>query len=326
MRVSALLASAAAFSAVVLGPGSASGWQQQNEGASVDADDGQVNIGVWIEVDIPGASESDPGPDDSSAPPCYFRQGDYTELNAWLENDFVIAPAPDEVYILKFCDAGGATRLVTYWVYQLTGPEEPPAPTVRETTRLRNEAWGRMAIPEPVTLMAPGQVTLVHLPTYVWVPDGYRAPVTETVTTTLDGHELTLTATASPRRLGFLRIDMGDGHTLWCDADDVVAFDHARDPLDQPSKCVHYYRQSSVNQPDLRYRVALTAYWQVSVVCEFDGRPCANPPPAVPTQALAALPRLIAVAEIQALASPAIQQARLTAGRSAGLSLAAGLS
>ena len=97
---------------------------------------------------------------------------------------------------------------------------------------------------------------------------------------------------------------MGDGNTLWCDADDVAAFDHDRDPLDQPSHCFHYYRQASVASPDLRYQVALTAYWEVSVACVFNGGPCANPPPAVPTQVLTAPPHRIAVAEIQALASP----------------------
>lgn len=304
MRGSVFLASAAACLFAVSGAGTAVGWPQHDEGTSVETDGSQVEIGVWIEVDIPGASEPDAYPDDPSSPPCYFRQGSYTELNAWLENDFVIAPDPDEVYILKLCETDEGTQLVTYWVYQPAPPKEPPPPTLRETTRLRNEAWGRLAIPEPTARTAPQEIAIVHLPTYVWVPAADRTPVTETVTTTLDGHELSLTATASPRRLGFLRVDMGDGATLWCDADDVVAFNHSRDPLDQPSNCFHYYRQSSVNQPNLRYQVALTAYWEVSVVCAFNGGPCTSPPPAVPTQALTARPHPIAVAEIQALASP----------------------
>ena len=304
MRGFVFLASAVVCFFLASSPAGAAGWQQPDEGTSVESDNGQVEIGVWIEVDVPGASEPDANSADPSTPPCYFQQGNFTELNAWLENDYVIAPDPDEVYILKLCENAEGTQLVTYWVYQPAPPEEPPPPTLRETTRLRNEAWGRLAIPKPTTQTAPWEIAVVHLPVYVWVPAADLTPVTETVTTTLDGHELSLTATASPRRLGFLRIDMGDGTTLWCDADDAVAFNHSRDPLDQPSNCFHYYRYSSVDQPDLRYQVVVSAYWDVSVVCVFNGGPCTNPPPTVPTQVLAAAPHPLAVAEIQALASP----------------------
>ena len=299
-----LLVAAVACFLVASSPAGAAEWQQPDEGTSVETGGGQVEMGVWIEVDVPGATEPAPNPANPTRPPCYFQQGSSTELNAWLDNDYVVAPSPDEVYILKLCETDEGTHLVTYWVHQPAPPEEPPPPTFKETTRLRNEAWGLLSIPEPTTLTAPQEIAIVQLPTYVWVSAADRTPVSETVTTVLDGHELSLTATAFPRRLGFLRIDMGDGNTLWCDADVVVAFNHSRDPLDQPSNCFHYYRHSSVNQPDLRYQVALTAYWQVSVVCEFNGGPCTNPPPAVPTQALSAPPHPLGVAEIQALASP----------------------
>ena len=303
MRGSTLLASVLAFFASLAVPEAAIAWQQQEDGISVETEDGEVEIGVWIEIDVPGVEPPSADPGDSK-PPCYFQQGNYTELTAWLENDYVLAPDPGEVYIFKLCEVGEDIQLVTYWVYQPTPPQAPPPPSVVETTQLRNEAWGRLAIPEPTTLTAPSEVTIVQIPTYVWVPAADRTPVSETVTTTLDGHELSLTATAYPRRLGFLRVDMGDGNTLWCDADDVAAFNHARDPLDQPSDCFHYYRHSSVNAPDLRYQVVVTAYWDVSVQCVFNGGPCTNPPPAVPTQVLTAPPHPIAVAEIQALARP----------------------
>lgn len=305
MRRTALLVLVATCVLAVSSAGSAAGWQQQDEGTSVETENGQVEIGVWIEVDIPGVSEPDTNPANPSTPPCYFRQGNYAELNAWLENDYVIAPDPDETYVLKLCKTEAGKQLATFWVYQPAPPKEPPPPSLKETTRLRNEAWGQVTIPQPTTRTAPGEIAIVQLPTYVWVPAAARASVSETVTTTLDGHELTLTATASPRRLGFLRVAMGDGSTLWCDAEDVVAFDPARDPLNQLSNCFHYYRYSSVNQPDLRYQVALTAYWDVSVACVFNDGACTNPPPAVPTQVLTAPPHAIAVAEIQALADPA---------------------
>lgn len=304
MRGFALSVVASVCLLAVSGAGAAADWQQSDDGTSVAAEDGEVEIGVWIEVDVPGASEPAPNPSDPSRPPCYFQQGSSTELNAWLDNDFVIAPNPEEVYVFKLCETDEGTELVTFWVYQPAPPPQPPPPALKEATRLRNEAWGRLAIPEPTTLLAPAEIAIVQLPTYVWVSDADRAPVSETVTTTLDGHELSLTATASPRRLGFLRIDMGDGNTLWCDADDVVAFNPSRDPLDQPSNCFHYYRHSSVNQPDLRYQVVLTAFWDVSVACVFNGGPCTDPPLAVPTQVLTAPPHPIGVAEIQALARP----------------------
>ena len=303
MRGSLLLASALAVLAGTAVQEAAAAWQRQEDGTSVETDDGEVEIGVWIEVGLPGAEPPAADPGDTTSP-CHFRQGNYTELNAWLENDYVLVPDPDEVYIFNICENDGVAQLTTYWVYQPSPPQEPPPPTAVETTRLRNEAWGRLAIPDPITLTAPADVTIVQIPTYVWVPPADRSPVSETVATTLDGHELSLTATAYPRRLGFLRVDMGDGNTLWCDADEVAAFNHARDPLDQPSDCFYYYRHSSVNAPDLRYRMVLTAYWDVSVRCTFNGGPCANPPPAVPTQALTAPPHAIAVAEIQALARP----------------------
>ncbi|WP_419918336.1 hypothetical protein [Candidatus Poriferisocius sp.] len=273
---------------------------QQGGGSSVDSKDGEVRLGVWLEVVIPGSVTPGGNSGNPGGPVCYLRQGHFSELMAWLENHYVAGPDPGEVYILKICKTDQDFELATFWVYQ---PVPPPAPTVRETTRLRNEAWGQLAIPEPATHMAPSRVTVVHIPTYVWVPAADRTPISATIATTLEGQELSLTATAHPRRLGFLRADMGDGNTLWCDAQDVVEFDPTRDPLDQPSGCFHYYRHPSVNRPDLRYSVVVTAYWEVSVQCEFNGGPCPNPLPAVPTQVLVAPPRPIAVAEVQALAT-----------------------
>ncbi len=281
-----------------------SAWAQRDSGTSVEAGEGEVELGVWIEVAMPGAEQPDRN-SDGSPQPCHLERGNIYSLLRWLGVDLYYfsfhVPGNSEQYIFNVCRINGRVELVSYWIHR---PAQPSPPTTDETTQLRNEAWGQMAIPEPTLLMAPSKVTIVQIPTFVWVSAADRAPVSETVTTTLDGHELTLTATAYPRRLGFLRVDMGDGNTLWCDADDVVAFDHSRDPLDQPSNCFHYYRQSSVNAPDLRYQVALTAYWEVSVSCTFNGGPCTNPPPAVPTQVLTAPTHPIAVAEIQALARP----------------------
>lgn len=301
MRGTALLVSVATCLIAISSPGSAAGWQQHDEGTSVETEDGQVEIGVWIEVGVPGGDKPGGG-SGGPAVQCHFQQGNVYNLLQWvgLDPGYFYMLDTSEQLILKLCRVDGELELATFWVFQ---PKPPPPPTIKETTRLRNEAWGLLAIPEPTTLTAPRGTTVVQLPTYVWVPAAARTPVSETVTTTLDGHELTLTATASPRRLGFLRVEMGDGTTLWCDADDVVAFNPARDPLDQPSNCFHYYRHSSVSSPDLRHKVALTAYWDVSVQCVFNGGPCANPPPAVPTQSLTAEPHPIAVAEIQALAS-----------------------
>ena len=290
-----------ALTAVVAVPGAAAG-QQQDEGTSVEPGDGEVRLGTWIEVVTPGSQPPRRG-SGGSPPPCHFQRGDSYDLLRWvgLDPNYFSVLDTDEQFVFNLCRVDGDLELTSFWVYR---PAPPPPPTIVETTRLRNEAWGLLSIPEPRMRMAPSRVTLVQIPTFVWVPTADRTPVSETVTTTLHGHELTLTATAHPRRLGFLRVDMGDGNTLWCDADDVAAYDHDRDPLDQPSHCFHYYRQASVASPDLRYQVALTAYWEVSVACVFNGGPCANPPPAVPTQVLTAPPHRIAVAEIQALASP----------------------
>ena len=196
MRSSALVVWAVVCLLTVSNLESAAGWQQADEGTSVEAGEGLVELGAWIEVDVPGAAEPDSHPNDPSLPPCYFRQANYAELNAWLDNDFVIAPNPEEVYILKLCETDEGTQLVMFWVHQPAPPKEPPPPTIKETTRLRNEAWGRLAIPEPTTQMAPGKVTIVQIPTFVWVSAADRTPMSETVTTTLDGHEL-----SSPLRL-----------------------------------------------------------------------------------------------------------------------------
>ncbi|WP_419924230.1 hypothetical protein [Candidatus Poriferisocius sp.] len=299
MRRSTLLASALALFAIAVSPEAAVAEHPLDEGAFAEAEGGEVEHGDWIEVLVPGLEPSDAAPGNPT-PSCYRRQGSFAELNAWLENDYFVAPDPGGGNILKLCPIGGAIRLAAFWARQPVLPLNPRSPTAVETARLGNEAWGRLAIPEPATQMAPGIVTLVQIPTYVWVPAADRTPVSETATATLNGQELSVIATAYPRRLGFLRVDMGDGSTIWCDADEVAAFDLARDPLDQPSSCFHHYRRSSVSAPDLRYRVVVTAYWDVVVECIFNGAPCTNPPPAVPTQAITAPPHRIAVAEIQA--------------------------
>ncbi len=299
MRGPALLAAAAACLFAVSSPSWAAGLQRADEGTSVETEGGEVEIGVWIEVDVPDGDRSGGGSDDPAVQ-CHFRRGSVYDLLRWvgLNPSYFHMLDTGNQLVLKLCREDGELELATFWVYQ---PRPPPPPTLMDTARLRNEAWSRLAIPEPITRTAPAEVAVVQLPTFVWVPAADRTPISETATTTLEGHEVSLTATASPRRLGFLRVDMGDGNTLWCDASEVEAFNPARDPFDQQSGCFHYYRHSSVNQPFLRYQVRLTAYWDVSVSCAFNGSPCANPPPAVPTQVLTARTHPLAVAEIQAL-------------------------
>ena len=304
MRSSALLALAAACLVGMTSSGSAAGWQKADNGNSVEAEEGRVILGAWLEEEAPSPSPPSPRPPSPKKQRCYVQQGDISAFSAWLNRHFTRVPSSYQMYTLKICETVASIKFHSRRPDRPRPLQGPVSPTLAETTRLRNEAWGALDIPKPTTLTAPGEVTIVQIPTYVWVSDAHRTPVSETVATALGGRELRLTATATPRRLGFLRVDMGDGNTLWCDADEVAAFDYSRDPLNQPSDCFHYYRKSSESSPDLRYKVVLTAYWNVSVRCRFNGGPCANPPPAVPTQALTAPVHRIAVAELQALARP----------------------
>lgn len=279
---------------------SASG-QNVSDGISASAEEGEVNLWAWIQVEASSGKTVDPSSTQQKRL-CRYKQGSLSELLAWMKADLGIIPDDNEVYVFKFCQRDGRQQLVKYWVYR---PQTQQASASSgDVINHRKDVWGGLSISVPTILMAPSRVTIVHIPTFVWVLPVDRVPVSNTITTTLEGNQIRLTAIASPRFKRFLRVDMGDGNVLWCDAHQVMAFDIEQDPFDQLSKCAYFYRRSSVDAPDLRYQVVLTAYWEVVVRCDFNGRACSGPLPVVPVQALVAEPHGIGVAEIQALGGP----------------------
>ncbi|MCY4162766.1 MAG: hypothetical protein OXE93_00895 [bacterium] len=295
------------FVLVLASVGTSAAGQELSDGSAATAQDGDVDLWAWVQVESSAESAKQQpaaGLAAKSKPRCYWRQGNLSQLLAWMKVDLGVVPDNLEVYVFKFCQKGNKQELVKFWVYR-PKPKQDSAPVSgTDVGRITQEVWGELSIPAPHILMAPLHVTIVHIPTFVWLHPTQKAPVSKTITTNLEGNEITLTATAKPRRKGFLRIDMGDGKRLWCDEAEVVPFDISYDPFDQLSKCVHFYQQSSVGSLDLRYEVRLTAYWEVSVSCNLNGQACTGPLPVVPVQALNAKPHRIGVAEIQALGAP----------------------
>ncbi len=287
---------------IMVGNGSFANSQEVSSGSQATTDRNDVSLWAWVEVELVATTAATPSGGATPKDTCHYRQGNLLQLLTWLQVDLGVLKNDHKIYLFKFCQNGLTKELMKYWVYTPKAPKQGSPQLGSNITRKRQEVWGGLAIPEPTILMAPPRITIVHIPTFVWVPQAQKLPVSATITTTLEGNEITLHATAKPRSRGFLRVDMGDGKRLWCDKNEVVPFNIDYDPFDQLSKCVYFYRRSSVSADDLRYKVELATYWEVSLRCELNSKPCPGPLPVVPTQVLTAEPHLIGVAEIQALA------------------------
>ncbi|GAB1512528.1 hypothetical protein [Actinophytocola sp. KF-1] len=145
-------------------------------------------------------------------------------------------------------------------------------------------ARAQLDLPSPRLASSPAGEQLVHLPTWLWLADGWE-PVSATAT--VPG--VSVTATAKPELVTWL---MGDGAITTCEGPGT-RFRTGMNPRSASPDCGHTYRRSSASQPGGAYLVQATVRW--SVTWEGAGQTGTFPPMTTTSQVA------LRVAESQAL-------------------------
>lgn len=191
----------------------------------------------------------------------------------------VLTPQDFDWYWVSCPDGTGGETLDLVPVPRDTPPVDPVA--------LRNEALGRLLLPQPSIAMNPAGDQVVHVASWLWIDDADWQPHAESVT----AGSVTTTVTATPRRVVW---DLGNGDTTVCDGPGVP-YDPSRSASEQATDCSYTYIHTSGGQPDDAYQVTATIEWEVS--WSVTGATGGGPLPPLSTSA----PVPVRVAEMQAL-------------------------
>jgi hypothetical protein len=230
--------------------------------------DGRERPGGGAEVTVGAATPGRPGSTGSTAdtaavrPACPAAPGGACTDDAgnWWHNGFgcYLVPAPDRVTAAEAaahpdetpwrCRTAGDAASLLHWLPAGSGPGPDPAVLARQAVdsmRLQPAAVGATPLPGPES------VSLIGLPTWLWVAD--PGPSTwGPLTATAAAGPVTVTATA---RVTAVVWDMGDGGSVTC-AGPGTAWTPAMGAGDSPD-CGYRY-----SGPGLRTITPTTA-WQV---------------------------------------------------------------
>lgn len=115
-------------------------------------------------------------------------------------------------------------------------------------------AKSRLRLPTPSIAVNPAGEQLVHLPTWLWLRDGWR---TTSASASVPG--ITVTAVAEPATASW---STGDGTTVTCSGPGTP-FTAGHDPKAVSPGCGHTYRRASTELPDEAYLATVTVQWNV---------------------------------------------------------------
>lgn len=129
-----------------------------------------------------------------------------------------------------------------------------------ETTPVRVEdlaetARSRLVLPAPGIAASPARTQLVHLPTWLWLAQGWQA-----MSATASAPGVTVTADAAPTSVTW---SMGDGVTITCNGAGTP-FRPGSDAASSSPDCGHTYRISSAQQAGQEFPVIATTHWAVT--------------------------------------------------------------
>jgi hypothetical protein len=113
----------------------------------------------------------------------------------------------------------------------------------------------RLRLPAPSIATSPSGDQLVHLPTWLWLSDGW-AP--SAATASVPG--VSVTAVATPNSVTW---SMGDGSTVICTGAGTP-YAAGTDPKAPSPDCGHVYRRSSASQAGQAFPVTVTLHWTVT--------------------------------------------------------------
>ena len=113
----------------------------------------------------------------------------------------------------------------------------------------------QLRLPAPSVASSPSGTQLVHLPTWLWLSEGWAA---SDATASVPG--VSVTAAAKPTSATW---SMGDGSIVTC-AGAGTPFRPGGDPKASSPDCGYTYRTSSAGQAGQAFPVAVTVHWTVT--------------------------------------------------------------
>ena len=145
--------------------------------------------------------------------------------------------------------------IASVWVPNRPGGGPTPRPV--SPVVLAQEALAKIHLGPPSIHMSPSaNAELVNFSDWLWVDASTWHPVSATAS--IGG--VSATATASPDRVVW---QMGDGAEVTC-RNPGTPYDNNASPDQQKTDCSYVYPNSSTGQPNNRYTVTATVYWQVT--------------------------------------------------------------
>lgn len=149
------------------------------------------------------------------------------------------------------CSADGKDTANRPPVWIPAGQQAEPSLTPEQVAMM---AKNRLRLPAPSIAVNPAGEQLVHLPTWLWLRDGWR---TTSASASVPG--ITVTAVAEPATATW---STGDGSVVQCSGPGT-AFTAGHDPKAASPDCGHTYRRSSTRLPSEAYTATVTVQWNV---------------------------------------------------------------
>jgi hypothetical protein len=149
------------------------------------------------------------------------------------------------------CSADGKDTANRPPVWIPAGQQAAPSMTPEQVAMM---AKSQLRLPSPSIAVNPAGEQLVHLPTWLWLREGWR---TTSASASVPG--ITVTAVAEPATATW---STGDGMTVTCSGPGT-AFTAGHDPKSASPDCGHTYRRSSKGLPGEVYAATVAVRWNV---------------------------------------------------------------
>ncbi len=182
------------------------------------------------------------GGDDGSA--CRYVPVDYQDPGG--------QPSGPGGWFMVLCSPDGKDPLSHGPVWLANGAGGGPALSPAQLAQLARK---RLRLPQPRIVASPTGDQLVHLPTWLWLSDGWQQ-----VSASASVPGLSVTAVAKPTSVSW---SMGDGGVVDC-VGPGTPYRETGNPRAASPDCGYAYRTSSAFQPNHAFQVTATVRWTVS--------------------------------------------------------------
>jgi hypothetical protein len=210
-----------------------------------------IGVALFAAMVTPVSVSADPGLgwvecDQNPHPGCELIAGQDSQAPSGEQSGSNPESAPDGGSNIANCGGPGEP------LCSLEGFIQNPAPTVADVAQF---ARSRLRLPRPAIAASPAADQLVHLPTWLWLTNEWRA-----VSATAAVPGVSVTAVARPNSVTW---SMGDGGMVIC-LGPGTPWQPGMNPRAPSPDCGHTYRTSSAGHHADAFPVTATVDWTVT--------------------------------------------------------------